>query len=992
MAQIRVRARAVDMLGRQQIAGIPTALHELFKNAHDAYAEHVEVDFFRKDNLLIIRDDGYGMTQTDFESRWLTLGTESKVGLDPPDNDVHFARRQMTRRPIMGEKGIGRLAIAAIGPQVLVMSRGTRVGGLQPLVVSFIHWGLFELPGIDLNQIHIPVEAVPQGTLPGATIVGRLVEQVRANILSLEGSIPAQTHAQLLSDLELATFNPEEIDRQLSGPSLRDSGYGTHFYIRPTNPVLADDISGGASSDASPVEKMLLGFSNTMMPGRPNPTITAEFRDHHEDGTTDELIGGNTFFTPDEFESADHHIEGTFDEYGQFSGSVGVYRESPREHFIHWPQATGQKTECGPFRIKFAYLQGEWKDSRLPQDDWATLSAKLNKIGGLYVYRDGIRILPYGRADYDFLNIERRRTKSAGDWFFSYRRIFGAVEISQISNRNLVEKAGREGFRENRAYRQFVGILENFFERLAIDFFREKARFGDEFNANKQQLNRERALLKKREESTRARRKEFAERLERYFSDLEQGIPSSKARTIRASLRERLAVISSTLEGDVAAKALLDLEKETRDKVATLEKLNTITRPRSIGLSKSLQNDWTAYLKNTEKTKREVISPLLEEIDEMITRVAGTRTIALDRRRRLVTILDSKRTVVQNESSRLRRDAESALRQLSDEAEEAIRFCLRSLATELEQTFIDIERTDLTHVGDKESLRLQEDWEQRIDLTASSVRDTLEPLRDQLGSIAKAIQTRESLEETTAAIESTAEGYREQLENSIELAQVGMALGIVQHEFGAAVKTIRGAIRKLKPWADGTPDLKTIYKDLRLEFDHLDGYLKLFTPLSRRLNRQAVDLSGEEIRKYLDEVFHDRLERHSIEVEPTPAFDRMSVHGYPSTYLPVFVNVVDNAIYWITSDQDSERVIKLDSDGTGFTIWNGGPGIERRIAERIFDFGETTKIGGRGMGLYLARESLRREGFDLTLNGEGTNIHPSFRIAPRRQPSEEDEK
>ncbi|WP_420026944.1 hypothetical protein ACN9LS_16300 [Escherichia coli] len=46
MAKIRTKARALDMLGRQQIAGIPTALSELFKNAHDAYADNVEVDFF----------------------------------------------------------------------------------------------------------------------------------------------------------------------------------------------------------------------------------------------------------------------------------------------------------------------------------------------------------------------------------------------------------------------------------------------------------------------------------------------------------------------------------------------------------------------------------------------------------------------------------------------------------------------------------------------------------------------------------------------------------------------------------------------------------------------------------------------------------------------------------------------------------------------------------------------------------------------------------
>ena len=32
MATFKTRARALDMLGRQQIAGIPTAINELFKN------------------------------------------------------------------------------------------------------------------------------------------------------------------------------------------------------------------------------------------------------------------------------------------------------------------------------------------------------------------------------------------------------------------------------------------------------------------------------------------------------------------------------------------------------------------------------------------------------------------------------------------------------------------------------------------------------------------------------------------------------------------------------------------------------------------------------------------------------------------------------------------------------------------------------------------------------------------------------------------------
>ncbi len=80
MPNFRTSARTVDMLGRQQIAGIPTAISELFKNAHDAYATRVEADYYRPEQLLVLRDDGLGMTPNDIVERWLVLGTDSKVG------------------------------------------------------------------------------------------------------------------------------------------------------------------------------------------------------------------------------------------------------------------------------------------------------------------------------------------------------------------------------------------------------------------------------------------------------------------------------------------------------------------------------------------------------------------------------------------------------------------------------------------------------------------------------------------------------------------------------------------------------------------------------------------------------------------------------------------------------------------------------------------------------------------------------------------------
>lgn len=188
MTQLRVRARAVDMLGRQQIAGIPTAIHELFKNAHDAYAERVEVDFYRRNRVLVLRDDGYGMTRDDVENRWLTLGTESRVHANHEKNDSWKEWRgpkNLPRRVIMGEKGIGRLAIAVIAPITILLTRACRPDGLRDLVVAVVHWGLFEQPGLDIGAIDIPVEELPGGMLPTQKDIGRLIDRVEQNLHSL---------------------------------------------------------------------------------------------------------------------------------------------------------------------------------------------------------------------------------------------------------------------------------------------------------------------------------------------------------------------------------------------------------------------------------------------------------------------------------------------------------------------------------------------------------------------------------------------------------------------------------------------------------------------------------------------------------------------------------------------------------------------------------------------------------------------------------------
>ncbi len=981
------------MLGRQQIAGIPTAIHELFKNAHDAYANQAEVDYYREDQTFVLRDDGYGMTKDEFESRWLTLGTESKVSANK-DETPDYLDKGTPRRVVLGEKGIGRLAIATIGQQVLILSRAKRKVGLQDLVVSFVHWGLFEAPGIDLDKIVIPVETLPGGSLPDEGFVKALIEKVADNVRDLAKDMSEDDVSAILSDLDDFSIYPNKADESLKELSLRDDGRGTHFYIMPADPILERDIGDtGADGIAAPLHKMLLGFSNTMMPDRPEPEFSTAFRDHRLDGVVDDLIGRSEFFTPDEFESADHHFDGTIDEFGQFRGTVSVYGMMPEICTIEWPNGHGEKTTCGHFKVKFAYVQGNSYESLLPPEEFGRINAKLIKIGGLYIYRDGIRILPYGNSDVDFLNVERRRTKSAHDWFFSFRRIFGAIELSYEHNPELREKAGREGFITNKAYRQLREIMENIFQELAKKFFRKDADRGGEFNKIKIDLNHQHDLLKNREKRVGKRKKEFEKALEDFFGKVETNKPFEEVEKIRRKTEHQLNAIKNLKDMVDAVPELLKLESNIQRKLSDLRDEYLVKKGRGFSPNRKVQARWYSYEDTRAKLEKEIFQPLSMWVDEAITEVAGQKLIALDRRRRAKKTLDTTGDNNLRIARSVGRDALSEAQALVEVVRKDSMQRLSNVSETISQTLTKFAAIDTSTLTDKQIREEQQALESRISKVAEEETDRMEGVISHIHSMAEAMNVGDSLSDETAALEASFVGVKEQLELFSDLAQVGTALGIVQHEFGATIRSVRENIEKLGEWADLDEELQLVYSDIRASFDHLDGYLNLFTPLNRRLQRHRIPILGEEIRRYLQSVFGDRLDRHDIRMVGTREFDQKIIEGYASTYYPCFVNLIDNAIYWIVSREGGDRLISLDADEFGFTITNTGPGIPIDLKDWIFGFTNTDKDGGRGMGLYISKETLKKEGADVSLENPGIENHPIFRIiiseTPEGESSEE---
>jgi histidine kinase/DNA gyrase B/HSP90-like ATPase len=276
MARFRTQARAVDMLGRQQIAGVPAAMVEVFKNAHDAYADRVEIDYFYQDDLVVIRDDGIGMSSADLEARWLTLGTDSKVGSEPPVPDPN-----KSKRPTLGEKGIGRLAIALLGSQVLLLSRSASRASNGQIAAAFINWSLFRCTGITLEDVEIPMRTFDAADAPSKKDIQGMIEDIRKNVIGLRKKIGSGAVENILGELAMFAINPTEVLRGLGKPSLfGPKGRGFCCLIQPANRQIGRDVDldRKGTDQISDLRRQLLGFSNTMLPGAKPPRIVPKFR------------------------------------------------------------------------------------------------------------------------------------------------------------------------------------------------------------------------------------------------------------------------------------------------------------------------------------------------------------------------------------------------------------------------------------------------------------------------------------------------------------------------------------------------------------------------------------------------------------------------------------------------------------------------------------------------------------------------------------------
>ena len=415
---IRPYARLLTMLGDQLIKNERIALVELIKNAYDADAEHVEVrfddfldDMTRDDNSrIVVRDDGTGMSLETVRTRWMNPAAPQKY-LAKRNGDPLTPLR---RRVIQGEKGIGRFAILKLGRVITVT---TRAPGAESETVLTYDFSRFdddfvtkdqEPKRIFLDEITVDCRQSPPKKLPGSDH-GTIIE-----IRDLKGTWNDAILEKLCRDVSNLTDPVSRLTHRESPDRFEI------IVLCNGNPKSV------ATDDAESLKALIEDKSVLKIQGRFDST-------------------DNAFL----FETEDHRRKVSTDD----PGLTGLWVW--RKRFGKAPDTVGAQTAtlfdlnaniaftCGDFQFRFYIFDfARGIDGRYMLTQTEKNRLKDHRI---YLYRDGVRVYPYGDPDDDWLNIDvTRGTGRAGD-FFSNDQIIGWIDITQHGNPHLRDKTNREG-------------------------------------------------------------------------------------------------------------------------------------------------------------------------------------------------------------------------------------------------------------------------------------------------------------------------------------------------------------------------------------------------------------------------------------------------------------------------------------------------------------------------------------------------------------------
>lgn len=946
--QFRTKARAVDLLGKGQIADLPTAITELWKNGYDAYADNLTAEIFKpgylglESPLFLMTDDGKGMSQTDIFDKWLVLGTDSKTRAEIDTKNVETLWK--APRVKAGEKGIGRLSVAFLGSPMLMLTKN--IG--HPIQMLFFDWRLLENFNYYLDDINIPVKSLDDINNFQETFLA-LKNEFLKNFEKEKDSDknPIWEEKQLdlkqsiLESVKKANVSFELISVLIENIEDLLDDHGTKFLIfEPINQILElaeenkneeDDESRGF------VISSLSGFFNPFLEKEKRIPVETHIYVHEETGKDKDLLNleGN-FFTSEDFQFADILIDGEFDGNGSFKGKLKIYDEVIDYNYDSNRRKFKNKF-YGKFPIKLGYSQGILKDSKLNESAWKKINDKVTLNGGLYIYRDDFRVLPYGRLSTDFLKFEQRRSKRAGTYYFSYRRMFGYIGLTREKNFELKDKSSREGLIHNEPYGAFESDLIAFFIQLAKDYFSDKAE-ESLFLDKKKRINEQNTALEEDKKRETEEKKAFTRSLKDYPDKFK--VFENKYSSLLTQLDEKLKIASTTYD---------DIE----DILGELKKLE-------VEYNHLLPQVPKRY-KPTE-TQLDRLNNYEEQIIAFNANVKDRGFVLMQKVNEKLEVRDLKREFIKNalvykgELERLIGDNRLNLKTKFDE----LLNDYDGRAEQILTRFSKYQQNALNHLVSKEDV-------ERESTKLKTLFDELKQVTDKslisLSNHIKRMSFDIDEEMLQGAYKERYEQMKYQWNHVQDTAQLGVAVEIIDHEFNVLYSRINRLLSDLEKKVDIQQNHE--FQLLEKTFRSLEEKYDLLSPLYRINGAVIKEIKCENVVSYIINFFGKKFEEENIAINATPDFLNHIISIKEPTLYTVIINIVNNAIYWLRNVDKKTIMFDYRNDTKEILILNSGRKIEEHRLAKIFDLFYSNRPNGRGIGLYLAKQSLNENYFDI---------------------------
>ena len=217
-----------------------------------------------------------------------------------------------------------------------------------------------------------------------------------------------------------------------------------------------------------------------------------------------------------------------------------------------------------------------------------------------------------------------------------------------------------------------------------------------------------------------------------------------------------------------------------------------------------------------------------------------------------------------------------------------------------------------------------------------------------------------------------------------ELAGTGMAIEKATHDTMTLLRNLKRNTKALtKKVEKGEVDNMVVVeflKDMTESLEFIYQELTVLSPLFRKARKYTTDVSIKDVALRVKKFFPKDFKTIDFVI----IGEDFTVRTNTGLVLQVMLNLMDNSIYWLKQTKKINKLIQLhlDKDERNFVISDNGPGIDKKQRDIIFNEFHSTKSGGRGLGLFIARELLSKIDGEISVyeenHLEGANIKVQF--------------